>query len=226
MEKITVEFLDNSKSVNIIAYEGLRKTEKIIAINDFLISILEATSNTELNSFLSPLHSIRKGIELIQSKNFSSNSSIYVLFREKGYAPMPHYNRMYENVGVPNLIFAVKVINNRLSKLYVVATKDKIITNDTKIYRYPFTNVAGNSALVCTGSNTFEPGIEDNDFKLLFDVPNKFFSMPNNQGYAECRNSKYPHIEEVFKMLNNNEFDEELLVRSPFLNYRDFIQKL
>lgn len=226
MEKLVVEFVNNSKTVNIITHEGLRRIEKSVSINDFLVSILESTNKSELNSFISPLYGKRKGIELIQCKSFGNNSTLYVLFREKGYAPMPLYNRMYENVGVPNLIFAVKVINNRMSKLYAVATKDKVITNDTIIYKYPFTNVSGHNALVCTGSNKFEPGIEDNDYKLLYDIPNKFFSMSNNQGYNDCRSTKYKSIEEVFRNLNNNEFDEELLVKSPFLNYKNFIQKL
>lgn len=226
MGKMTVEFLNDLKAVNIITNDGVKKNEKIVSINDFLISILESTNKNKLNSFTSPLHEIRKGIDLIQSKSFGSNSTVYILFRKKGYAPMPHYNRMYENVGVPNLIFAVRVVNNRLSQLYTVATKDEVITNDTTIYKYPFTNVNGGTGLVCTGANKFEPGIEDNNYKLLYDVPNKFFSMPNNQGYDNCRSNKYKSVEEVFRKLNNNEFDEDILVRSPFLNYKDFIQKL
>lgn len=226
LEKMTVEFYNNSKSVNIVTKDGLKKTEKTVSIDAFLISILDATSQSELNTFISPLHRIKKGVELIQCKNLGPNSTIYVLFRKKGFAPMPHYNRMYGNVGVPSLIFAVKVVNNRMSRLYTVATKDNTITNDTKIYKYPFTNVDGYTGLVCTGSNKFEPGIEDNDLKLLFDIPNKFFSMPNNQGYESCRNPKYKNVEEVFKALNNVEFDEGLLVKSPFLSYKDFIEKL
>lgn len=230
INKTVVEFFSDSKTVNVINDDGIKKTEKLVGINDFLNSILISIDKNEVNTYISPLYEDRKGVKLIQCKYYGKNSKIYILFREKGNVPMPVYHRIYANVGIPSLLFAVHVVNNRMDKLYVVATKDTVITNDTLIYRYPFTHVSYTNGSVCTGQNRFTPGIEDNNLKLLYEIPNQFFSMPNAgadyANYADNRNDSHIGVEEKFRELDNKDFDEGLLIKSPFLNYKNFIEKV
>lgn len=224
MKKIVIELIDKSKTVNVFTEDDNgKKKDKIVDMQSFLVGILSAVEKDELHSYISPLYEERRGVKLIQSKSFNSNSTMYVLHMKKCNQPMPIYNRFYDNVGIPALLFAVKVVNNRLTDLYTVAVKDEIITNETKIYKYPFSNVNGFNGKVCTGSNRFEPGIEDNNFKKLYEVPYQFISMPN---LGAEYNNYVGTTEELFRKFNNKEFDDGLLQESPYLNYKKFIEKV
>lgn len=217
---------DGSNLVSIINEENGRKKEKIISIDDFISSIISANSLGSFDPVLSPLYKEINGVKLIQHKQNAKNSSIYILHRKKFQAPVQIYSRFHGDVGFPGLLFAIYVVNNRLSKLKVVAVKDEIITEDTKIYRYPYTNVSGEDGLVCLGSNNFEKGILEED--KIFNVPNQFFSMPNTlHSYSPHNNAKGYEFEEMVISLKNREFDDNLLVENSRLkNYQLWIDNL
>lgn len=135
------------------------------------------------------------------------------------------FNRFYDNVGIPNLLYCVHVVNNRLSKINVVAVKNENINADTQLYFYPFTNVSSDT-MACIGRNTFSPGIEDNDCKELYNVPNQFMSMPNNLDYYKAtNNTKCYECEELIKYLIDKDFDDSLLVEND-LTYSEWFDKL
>ena len=167
-----------------------------------------------------------KGTKLIQSKQYAKNSSVYVLHRKKFQAPVQIYNRFHGDVGFPGLLFAIYVVNNRLSKLNLVAVKDEIITEETRIYKYPYTNVSGDRGSVCLGGNNFDKGILEGD--KLYNVPNQFFSMPNTlHSYSSSKNTKGYEFEEMVISLKNKEFDDELLVENKDLkNYKQWFEDL
>ena len=165
------------------------------------------------------------GVELVQSKQFSKNSTIYILHAEKHQEPLQIYSRFYGEVGYPNLLFAVKVINNTVTSLCVVATKDTCIKENTKLYRYPYTNVSGQCGNVCLGGNKFEKGI---DGDKLFKIPFDFFSMPNTlHSYSTNNNTKQYEFEEMIINLQYKEFNDDLLVESRDVQtYKEWFNKL
>lgn len=228
MKKVYIELIEDSKSVNMVqVLAGGERKEKLIRIGDFVSSITASLEGKNFGEVNSPIFRELKGVKLIQSKQVGTNSHTYVLFQAKHNTPLELFNRFYESVGVPNLLYGVKVINNRLSKLYVVATKDTDIVSKTKLYKYPFTNVSGNSGSACLGRNTFGPGIEDNDLEKLYNIPNQFMSMPNNLDYYRIQNNtKCYECEQLFKVLNNNTFDDYLLVENGIINYADWFNQL
>lgn len=226
--KTYIELIEGSKCVNVVkVLDGGQKKEKLIRIEDFVSSITASLSGQSLGQEVSPIFREIRGVRLIQSKKYSNNSTVYVLFQEKHNTPIQFFNRFYDNVGVPNLLYAVHVVNNKLSKLYVVATKDTDIVSGTRLFRYPFTNVSGNNGVVCLGRNTFEEGIEDNNLRKLFNVPYQFMSMPNNlDHYRATNNSKCMECEELIKSLVDKDFDDELLIENNIKHYSQWFEQL
>lgn len=228
MGKVYIELNEDSKSVNMVqVLEGGQRKEKLMRIEDFVTSITASLEGKNFGEVSSPIFRSLKGISLIQSKQISKSSHTYVLFQAKHNTPLELFNRFYDNVGVPNLLYGVRVVNNKLSRLYVVAIKDTDIVSTTKLYKYPFTNVNGNLGSACLGRNTFDPGIEDNDLEKLYNIPNQFMSMPNNLDYYRIQsNTKCYECEQLFKVLNNNTFDDDLLVENGIINYADWFNQL
>ncbi|NFH90540.1 hypothetical protein FDA33_10080 [Clostridium botulinum] len=228
MKKIYIELIDGSKSVNMVqVLEEGQKKEKLISIEDFVTSITASLDGKNFEEVKSPIFRDLRGVRLIQSKQVGKNSHTYVLFQAKHNTPFQLFNRFYENVGVPNLLYGVKVVNNRLSKLYVVAIKDTNIVGSTKLYKYPFTNVSGNLGSACLGRNVFDVGIEDNDLEKLYSIPNQFMSMPNNLDYYRIQNNnKCYECEQLLKVLNNNIFDNDLLVENDIMTYANWFNQL
>lgn len=230
MKRILVELLGNSNSVNLITEENGRKKERLISVEDFIESLKASTKRKKTDEFkpvISPLLRRVNDITLIQTKQVGKNSYFYILHSERKQATFPIFNRFYGNVGIPNLLFGVQVVNNRVSRLYIVATKDKDITLDSKLYLYPFSNVGTGSGSVCLGGNNinnFDVTERDN----LFKVVDMFFSMPNNTHmYSNDKNTMRYEYEEMLQALDNKLFDDSLLVENKGCStYREWIEKL
>ncbi|MVX63719.1 hypothetical protein GKZ28_08420 [Clostridium chromiireducens] len=228
MEKIYIELIENSKCVNMITEKkGGRRKEKLIRIEDFVSSITASLTGKNFGEVISPIAREIRGVKLIQSKQMGPSSHVYVLFQGKHNTPLQLFNRFYDNVGVPNLLYGIYVVNNRLVKMYVVATEDINIVSNTKLYKYPFTNVSGKLGSVCLGRNTFDFGIEDNDLEKLYAVPYQFMSMPNNlDHYRATSNTKCLECEELIKSLVGNDFDDSLLVENDVKLYSEWFNNL
>ena len=216
MERIFVELLNGSKCVNMITEQpGGQRKEKLITIENFVASIAASVMGKNLGEYLSPIFREVKGVRLIQSKQTGANSRVYVLFQGKHNTPIEFFNRFYDDVGVPNLLYGVQVV------------KDTEILRSTKLYKYPLTNVSGELGTVCLGRNTFDAGIEDNDLEKLYHVPYQFMSMPNNlDHYRVTSNTKHLQCEELIKSLNHNTFDDELLVENDKKTFSEWFSEL
>lgn len=216
---------DGSNLVSILTEKNGRKTEKVITMSDFISSIVSSNSLGDFEPVASPLYRKSLGTTLIQSTQFTKNATIYILHREKHQAPMQIYSRFYGDVGYPHLLFAVEVVNDTPVRLYLVAVKDGVITENTKIFKYPYTNVSGKQGNVCLGQNGFEKGIEGDK---LFGIPIQFFSMPNTlHSYTPANNTKRYEFEKMVQILQNKEFDNSLLIENNDLpTYKDWFESL
>lgn len=226
MSKMIFELDDTTKSVSVIEDKNGLKSEKVISMEDFISSIVSSIDMGRFKTVKSPLYKEYKGIRLIQSKQFGPNSHVYILEREKKSAPMQYYSTMYGNVGMPKLLFGVTVVNDRLTRIHVVAVKDEPVTESTKLYNYLFSNVSGATGSVCTGMNKFSAGITEKN--RLFEVVNQFFSMANNMtSYRATNNSEGLEFEQLLKYLDDKEFDDNLLVeKTDITTYGEWFDKL
>lgn len=225
--KTYIELIENSKLINMIqVLENGSKKEKAITIEDFLSSLTSSIEGKNFVEAKSPIFRTKNGCRLIQIKTIGPKATIYVLVSEKCRMPIQMFNRFYDNVGIPALIYGIHVVNNRLVKIYVVATKETDVTDDTELYIYPFTNVNGYKGQACLGRNSFPNGIEDNNCEALYDVPRQFICMPNNLDYYhETNNSMCYEAEELIKLLSNKDFDDNLLVEHK-MTYKQWFNSL
>lgn len=216
---------ETNLAVVLSEYNG-RKTEKVITMEDLISSLSSATRLGKYESVISPLFKEINGVKLIQSKSYGQKSTIYILQVKKRKAPTQIFSRFYGDVGYPHLLFAIDVVNDKLSKLKLVAVKDEIITEDTILYKYPYTNVSGDKGNVCLGNNDFEKGITKGD--KLFDIPNQFFSMPNTlHSFNVANNSMRYQFEEMLAIFKDKDFDDDLLVENErLLSYKEWIGDL
>ena len=221
-----LELDNNRKLINMIQEldNGTRK-EKLITIEDFISSLTSSIEGRTKIFVKSALYREIKDTKLIQYKTIGPKATQYIILSKKHRNPIQLFNRFYDNVGVPNLLYCVHVVNNRLTKIYVVAVKDTDITANTQLYYYPFTNVGSDSS-ACLGRNVFQPGIEDNDCEMLYNVPSQFMSMPNNLDYYKpTHNAKCYECEELIKSLKGKDFDDELLVEYN-MTYSEWFKQL
>lgn len=202
-----------------------RKQRKDVKIDDLIKSLIASVNKGNETLYESPLFEEAKGTRLIQSKT-TGKKSLYVIHKKKHRTSMSLYERFYEDVGVPGLLFAAHSVNDKLVSLDVVAVKDEVISEDTKIYVYPFTNVTSKIGRACLGSNTLNKGLINK--KTLYDVPDQFMSMPNTiDAFSPTNNSKGYILQELLKELTNKDFDNKLLVENKTIcNYKEWFKKI
>lgn len=223
--KTLFEMDDQSNSVSILMAKNGRKFEKIVSMGDFIESLIASKNKGVFEPVESPLYKNIEGVSLIQTKQIAKNSFIYVLKMDAARMPMIVYTRLHDDCGIPNLLYGIKVVNDKISQMWVVTTKDDVITETTKIYKYPFTNVSGNVGKVCLGANRFDKGVTIED--KIYQVPNQFFSMPNTMdSFSVNKNTRCFELEEMLIYLTRRDFDNDLLVANEIATYQDWFKAL
>lgn len=219
-----IEVNEECNYVNLIKEENGRRQEIPISINDFVNSIKNSINMGKTESVSSPLYKKIGKCSLIQSKIIDKKSGVYILSVEKQSAFTQLNDFKIDEMGYPHLLFAIKVINCRASRLYVVAVKDDEITEKTKLYQYPFTNVSGEQGNVCLGINTLYNNVFEDNY--LFKIPMQFYAMPNTLHSFSPANNKYGmDCKELMLSLKDKEFNDELLVEKN-INYQQWFDNL
>ncbi|MCC0673185.1 hypothetical protein IC216_14430 [Clostridioides sp. ES-S-0145-01] len=128
----------------------------------------------------------------------------------------------YSDVGMPNLLFAIKTVNNIFSGLYVSVSKTKNINESTQLFIYPFSNVY-DSGNVCLYSDQIN--LDFSKIENIFLVPNIFFSMPNTIDHFSVKNNTQNlDYLGLLEYLNHKQFYNNLLVKN--YTYNKWIKKL
>lgn len=210
-----IKINEENNTVKVLYNNNGIKREKDVSFDD-LISSLIASKNKDkkekFKSISSPISNKIDGVRLVQTKQIEKNAYIYVLRRDKLFAPTMLFDRNYDNVGYPALLFGLKVVNNKVTNGYLVSVKDEIITDTTMLYEYPYTNVSGIRGSICLGDNSFPEDIE-NDPYYLYKIPHMIVSMPNSlHSFKEENNSKRLSMEQLLIKFHNKEFDDSILV--------------
>lgn len=222
---------DGSKLVSIINEVDGSKVEKLVSMSDFISSIIASNEINEIDNVktvVSHFYGSYKNMKLLQTISYSEKDIVYILHWKKAKAPMiTEINNLvcHGEIGFPSLLFAIRVVNDRVFSMRLCATKDEEINPKTQIYKYPFTNVSSHAwGEVCLGGNDFTNYVIN--YNTIFDIPNMFFSMPNTtHGFNTVYNSKGYCLEELIIKLKDRDFDENLLVPRNKI-YAEWIEKI
>ncbi|HEK4907937.1 TPA: hypothetical protein SOL44_003023 [Clostridioides difficile] len=215
MKDISFKFLEDSNVIHCIENLDGRKKSYDINVSDFMSSLTSAYKTKQKKQIFKPIYNpIYKehdNIKFIHSIQTNKNTYVYVFLRKKSPSPMSFGKDYYSDVGMPNLLFAIKVVNNIFSRLFIVASDTEHIKENTQLFFYPFTNTPGPETSACIGSNNINLNL--NNFDNLFLIPNIFFSMPNTIDYFSIeRNTKHLEFLALLEYLNHKTFDDNLLV--------------
>lgn len=172
--------------------------------------------------YSSPIFPSFHGVHVAQHIIKDKEVEYYVLQREKRPAKFAFYDDVFDNVGLPGMIFVFSLMNKVIRDLRVFAIKDKLITANTELYAYPFPNVSRNGS-VCLGGNRMS------DYKIesvnnLHSFPSMFFMMPATHELRD-QNSSGLSVRPLLNELKDNEFNDDYLVKVG-VKYGDLITRV
>lgn len=214
---IVIEIMDNNMVK--IKHKGAdENTAKRITFKAFAQAIKAseeqrdiASINVEIES--SPLFPvfILDGVATIQHKKiYPAEYEYFFITRANTPSNIKYYDTVYEKVGMPKLIFCIKMLKNIIQDIYVGAVKDTVITEDTQIYKYPFSNVFSDTR-ICFGGNR----ISKFDIKnpvMLHSMPDLFLSMENNNDSYGHANNSGKDYRVLLEELQSNTFNNDWLI--------------
>lgn len=210
--KITIEIGENKLGkIKIKTDQGIET--KYVAIEDIANMFIGANTlenEKEKEIFVkSPILPQFQDIFTVQYMESENNTQVYVLKKESTQMDLTYYGDKYTNVGIPTLLFKIKVSNNSIKQIQIVAIKDKIIREDTELFKYPFSNVFENTN-VCLGPNNIA-ALDINDTATIHRIPNLVLTLDNNNdAYHSANNTGLP-LRELLAKLSNKKFDEGIL---------------
>ena len=180
LNDITIKFLSNN-TVQVLHEGDLGKKTKIITFDEFVSSILAAKDESDVQTSVdTPVLPVTKNIGTLQHRKLSSGSEIIILVRDAGQFDINYFGDMFKNCGIPKLLFAIKKLNNVIQAVFVAAVKDYIVSEESKIFCYPFSNAGyTSSGKICYGANRISQ-IDIQSTVMLHSVPDMFLSMENN----------------------------------------------
>ena len=225
--KMCFELDDSTKTVDIITKKNGRSSIKTVTIEDFIesiiISIKKGKDAFKRKTEFIYQESSDNSMKLFHRIQIGKNSYIYFVFKPASRMPMCLYKKFFSDVGMPSLVFAIKVVNKHFSKLYVTATKEvSNIDFNTELYKYPFSNVFEDGS-VCIGMNRLED-LDDVD-KNILKVVESFFSMPNTgENFNMNYNDKKIEYGELLENLSGSDFNNDYLV--DFKTFKEWAESL
>lgn len=172
--------------------------------------------------YSSPLMPNFNGVHVLQHIIKNNTTQIVVLQREAKRSKIAFYDEVLEDVGMPSLLFMVYIINNKISSARVVAVKDKVIREDSMLYKYPLTNVYGDGA-ICFGGNDLKKYELDNTFNNLHSFPNMFLMMPSTHE-LQHQNGYNMQLRPLLNYLKGKDFDVDKLVEAK-ISYKEWINR-
>lgn len=173
----------------------------------WLIKTLDRLVNNTANSTVAQM-AIPKNCVFM---NVGTKYQTYVLEVPKSQIRVKYFDAAYENVGHPRLLTILKIQDNKLKSMSLVAIKEgEQISASMKVYHYPYSNVYGNG-LVCW-SGYKEPGMINN----LELIPHLFLSTTNNSHLKG-------NVRELFEEFQNKPFPDEILLEMEGETLQSFL---
>lgn len=220
-KKINIEIEEHSNIASVSIPAGTCRKNKYIKI-DNLVKILldskykftenilnEKDKNNVKIDFDTGLLPANNGVSILQVVELSDRNRVIVLKKEACKHDFIYHKNIFKKVGIPTLIFFLKVNeNNIIYKGYLFSSKTDVINEKTQLYYYPFTNTSCNGT-ICFGAN--QEYLKFNNIYELFSFPDKFLMMPSTHELMYKNSLKLP-IREFLVSLENKDFDNETLI--------------
>lgn len=208
-DEVIVKFLSNNM-VQIITENSTCKKIKNITYSEFVGSMLSASEGNDFaEPVFSPVLPVTKNIGTVQHKFLASGAEIVILVREAGQFDINYFKDVYKNCGIPKLLFGIKIYKNVIQYACVVAVKDYIVSEESKIFCYPFSNAGSFGGHICFGSGNKISQIDVQSIVMIHSMPDMFLSMENNNdGYGQNLSGlEYrPLLESLVDKPFNNDF--------------------
>lgn len=186
-----------------------------VSFNDFCEVILAAKEHKKKDAVTveeTPIFPCTSSISCVQIKEKNNGEKIVVLMHDEHFHNIDFFDMIYKNVGVPKLLFAIKLQKNIIQSVHVVAVTDYIITKDTNVFCYPFAHVY-TSSKICFGNNNLSK-LQIKDILELHSIPSMFLSMPDIGHMTGENNLSQLDYRVMLEELQNKAFPKEWL--QPF----------
>lgn len=228
-DKILIEIgEDKLPKIKIINSSGTET--KYVSLSDLAAMFASASEldNSQEEVYMeSPLLPQFNGISTVQYLE-SESTQIYILRKEACKMDLTYFGDAFSNVGIPTLLFKIKVSNDSIKGVEVVAIKEPVISKTTMLYRYPFSNVFDTTKM-CLGANNIA-GLDVAQTSTIYRIPNLVLSLDNNNDAYRNSNSSSLELRELFAKLSGKKFDQEILVQlkindEKFLTYEKWVNK-
>ena len=220
-----VEFMSN----NLVRIRKNKdESSKIITItfDEFCKAVLTAKENNPVvvkEIVDTPILPFNKHVRTIQHRKINDDVDYVIMLRDNVSCDIDYYDTVYANVGMPKMIFAFKVMNNTIVRGKVMAVKDDIITENTKMFSYPFSNASSQEGTICFGENKVN-SIDIKELSMLHSIPSMFLSMPNsNHSYGS--NKSNLEYRPLLEKLAGTKFPNKWLKDTELL-YKDWRKSL
>lgn len=200
--KITDRLRNFSEHVEVKqTQDGMVIGEYKMALNDIIRAL--SNSSTEGIGHQTPFLP-RNCIKLL------TNTYGYDVFieLEKRQWQIEHTEEGKLMLGFPKLVLKYSVVKDTIQNLKMFAVKDKgLITGDTEMYFFPYSNVHHDSGNVCMGMNVFP---EIKHLNQLEKMHLLFFSAPFGNDYGSMAIGH--NLNSLLKTFRDKSFDDEVLM--------------
>ncbi len=151
----------------------------------------------------------------------SDDTDLMFLFHPQTKANVTYHGDVFKNVPFPNLVFCFGVRNKRLTAKYVLAYKDRILRDDTYLYRFPFSNVYEGGSMCYYDIDIVH------DLVQLQSFPHNWLRQPFNDHLynQESNNNLNQPLRGIFKRSQNQEFNYDMLVPTG-MTFHSWAKKL
>lgn len=221
IKKINIEIEENSNIATVTIPTETCSKSKYIKLDNlvkilldskykFTENILNKKDNNEIKiNFDTGVLPACNGVSILQMMELSDKNRVVVLKKEACRHDFIYHKNVFKNVGIPTLIFVLKINeNNIIYRGYLYSTKTNIINENTQMYCYPFTNT-GSNGVICFGAN--QEYLKFNNINELFSFPDKFLMMPSTHELV-YKNSLNLSVRDFLVSLENKDFDNEILI--------------
>ena len=162
------------------------------------------------------------GVSISRIIDLQNKNKIVVLKKKSDKHDFVYHKTRFENVGLPALVFFLFI--NKQNIIYrgsLFALKNETLTENTVLYKYPFTNV-GIEGDICFGAN--KESLKINSLLELKTFPDKFLMMPSTHDLGND-NVFGLKMRPWLELLEGIDFENDFLTASKF-TYSSYLRYL
>lgn len=197
-------------------HRGKTVKHKVISLNSFCRLVKNSVEVTDVQTGVLPER-------CVAYRETCRGEKFVALELGKDRMDLQYEKTVYPDFPVPRLLYGFYLsVSNRIDSVSVAVADMGMLRENTKLYEYPFSNVAGFH--MCIGQNSM-PKIKS--LRQLSGIPHYIFSMPdNNDRYSPDRtklNMEYRTMLETLKDKTLEYYYTDVLIPSG-KTLQDFIQ--